>query len=74
MGKSNTASIFFRENIRTLRFRQKHTLEQMGKLVDLSASHVHCLEKGKREASLDIAARFSDVFNCKISKLLETKI
>lgn len=57
------------EIVRELRLEKKLTQKQLGAVIDVAESTIRMIEIGKRDASMEVAKKLADFFDCSIDYL-----
>ena len=58
------------EHLKNLRLKSNHSVNSLGKISNVSASHISRIENGERMPTPEILRKFSNVFNVDFIELL----
>lgn len=58
------------ENIRRKREEKDILQSELAQLVGVSKTHIYCIEKSKRKASLDTIVKIARVLRCPVDELI----
>ena len=69
-GVTTLASTFFGRTVRSRREIYGLTQEELAEMAEIHPTYVGLVERGKRNPSLDIAARIADALNLTVAELI----
>ncbi len=58
------------ENIRRKREEKDILQSELAQLVGVSKTHIYCIEKGRRKASLETMVKIARILHCSVDELI----